>query len=59
MNNKFVTGDVVKLISGGPKMTVSKTNVEGAINIVSTIWFDEHENLREAKFTEAFLQKAI
>lgn len=37
MNNEFQIGDVVVLISGGPKMTVSSIQLS---NNVSCMWFD-------------------
>lgn len=73
MANPFVAGDVVSLLSGGPKMTVVKVNpAVAAANTAPPIpakdeslecwWFNEHDGtstLGKAEFpTAAFAPKA-
>lgn len=54
----FSRGDLVKLKSGGPLMTVD-TDETGASSIprVGTVWFDKNEELQNGKFAEASLEK--
>lgn len=40
MNKKLVKGDVVRLKSGGPEMTIAFTKKNGAVDIVASCsWF--------------------
>lgn len=57
----FVKGDVVKLKSGGPKMTVSMTGdfsfTTGIENGVQCVWF-EGDKAHDKVFDVAVLEKA-
>lgn len=46
---KLKIGDVVKLKSGSPDMTVGQINIVGAPDYVSCSWFDEGK-IQKAKF---------
>ena len=52
-DQKFKTGDVVKLKSGGPIMTV--TNVAGT-DAVNCVWFDNNNKESSGKYPEAALE---
>lgn len=39
-NVKLVVGSVVKLVSGGPWMTVTKDRPEAGSKFIETAWFD-------------------
>ncbi|KKL38602.1 hypothetical protein WR30_11120 [Burkholderia contaminans FFH2055] len=58
----FVKGDVVKLKSGGPKMTVSSTGdfsfTAGIQDGVQCVWF-EGDKPHDKVFDGAVLEKAI
>jgi uncharacterized protein YodC (DUF2158 family) len=47
--HKYKVGDIVKLKSGGPKMTVE--SVEGG-NTYLCQWFDKEDRLERGKFPE-------
>jgi uncharacterized protein YodC (DUF2158 family) len=62
MNEKIEVGDVVKLKTGGPKMTVSNIGPNPVTTSVYCVWFqgDEHEgwgSLEGAWFSEGILVK--
>lgn len=48
------TGDVVRLKSGGPRMTVD--SVEGNA-VVGVTWFPSHSEMKEARFQSETLEK--
>ena len=48
---KFSVGDVVILKSGGPDMTIIKTEGLGE-KCVECKWFDEHNKLHKEKFSK-------
>ena len=48
MINEFSVGDTVRLISGGPLMTVNEYNEEK--DLVDCIWFNIDENVCTATF---------
>ena len=48
MENEFEIGDTVRLISGGPLMTVNEYNKEK--NWVDCIWFNAEDNKCESTF---------
>lgn len=52
--DKFPFGAVVRLVSGGPKMTVAFPSRENTGNIVC-LWFTKHGDLREGEFPQASL----
>ena len=60
-NQVFVGGTVVRLNSGGPKMTVvDYGNYDyGDTNSYKCRWFDDKHKLVEGLFTEAELQPAV
>ena len=54
----FKAGDVVKLKSGGPKMTIEKigaTSSANEENVAHCVWFDKDEQMKDGKFTLASL----
>lgn len=51
---KFVTGDIVRLKSGGPWMTVVKDRPEAGSKFVGAAWFDS-----SALSTELFPKDAL
>jgi uncharacterized protein YodC (DUF2158 family) len=53
MSDQFEVGDVVKLKSGGEKMTIEEIEDDG---YVSCVWFEGSQVQRET-FTAATLQK--
>ena len=56
---KFSTGDVVRLKSGGPKMTIvgyGKYGMAAVSESYKCKWFDEKNKLVEDVFTEAELE---
>lgn len=53
MSDEFEIGDVVKLKSGGEKMTIEEIDGEG---YVSCVWFEGTQPQRSS-FTAATLQK--
>ena len=50
----ITSGMVVRLISGGPKMTVRATDGYGRAEV---IWFDKHGVLHESIISKALLTK--
>ena len=54
MAHKFKSGDVVKLKSGGPKMTVAMVTEDDDCAIVHCSWFDKN-SLFEKDFDEDLL----
>jgi len=50
MSTQFKLGDVVQLVSGGPKMTVVDTVSEDEGEAIVCQWFDENE-LKTGTFT--------
>lgn len=56
---KFTRGDVVQLMSGGPRMTVDEYGTFGLAQTegVKCVWFDGNRRLEEA-FDEALLKPA-
>lgn len=55
--SEFQSGDVVKLKSGGPEMTVSHYSVNTA-SVVFCKWFYQNE-VKSDSFEEAMLEKAF
>lgn len=55
MEKRFISGDVVKLKSGGPQMTVKYYNSIGEITVS---WFVESE-LKEASLSDGQLEKVV
>jgi uncharacterized protein YodC (DUF2158 family) len=55
MANQFSLGDVVKLKSGGPKMTVNNSYGDG--RTLSCVWFVGTEQ-KEARFSPEALEPA-
>lgn len=53
MINEFSVGDTVRLISGGPLLTVNEYNEEK--DLVDCIWFNIDENVCTATFKGAVL----
>ncbi|MFZ4799043.1 MAG: DUF2158 domain-containing protein [Bacteroidia bacterium] len=53
MENEFEIGETVRLISGGPLMTVNEYNEEK--DLVDCIWFNIDENICTATFKGAVL----
>ena len=51
--NEFNIGDVVRVLSGGPMMTIQKIDPAGDI---LTVWFDVDNHLRSAYFPAAVLR---
>ncbi|WP_106477407.1 YodC family protein [Phytohalomonas tamaricis] len=47
MKNPYVVGDVVRLKSGGPKMTVTEASFDDS---VAAHWFDSHDILHTGVF---------
>lgn len=54
---KFEIGDVVKLKSGGPNMTVSYLECDSGIVVYSLVWFDSTGTLQGNSFYEIVLEK--
>ncbi len=44
--NELKIGDVVRMRSGGPTMTVKHVDPDGAVHVV---WFDSEDHLQQAK----------
>lgn len=55
-DHKYKMGDVVRLRSGGPNMTVQGYTDLGTGEIVSCQWFDRAEKLQKGNFREDALQ---
>ncbi len=55
---KFKEGDVVQLLSGGPKMTVSGDNDRPHFHVYCT-WFSDNGNINTKLFREGLLRKAL
>jgi uncharacterized protein YodC (DUF2158 family) len=53
MQHKFSVGDRVRLISGGPVMTVFSTGDD----IVLAMWMDEQQHLHRDSFNREVLNK--
>jgi uncharacterized protein YodC (DUF2158 family) len=53
---KFQIGEVVRLISGGPTMTV-KIQPEPTDEYIDTVWFDDAKNLHRDSFSPKTLEK--
>jgi len=51
--NEFNIGDVVRVLSGGPMMTIQKIDHAGDI---LAVWFDVDNHLRSAYFPAAVLR---
>lgn len=58
MAESFKAGDVVRLKSGGPSMTVVHTNVVGLPNGAACTWFDDKNQVQKASFTQDALETA-
>ena len=58
MEQKFKSGDVVTLNSGGPKMTVVKYEPENS-EYVTCQWFDKNQNLEERSFQQDILDEFV
>lgn len=56
MSAKFKTGDVVMVISGGPRMTISELGVSEPYYHECT-WFDKNQNPQREDFPETSLKK--
>lgn len=54
--NPFKEGDVLRLKSGGPKMTVLKVDADGC---VSCKWFDRNGKIHTDSFTSEMVEKFI
>lgn len=48
---EFKIGDIVTLLSGGPKMTVTDVGVEQGLAFVRCRWFDLSLNVQMSAFT--------
>lgn len=50
-------GDVVKLASGGPEMTVEKvySRLDACAGYVNVVWFDEENHVQTAMFPASTL----
>ena len=57
----FYPGDVVKLRSGGPSMTVHSCVIDGksGVLIVKCWWFDTFDRFKEKEFPVIFMDKVI
>ncbi len=55
---KLITGDLVKLKSGGPWMTVTKDKPEQGSKFVQASWFDASE-LRSEVFNKDALEPKV
>ena len=51
---KIQAGDIVQLLSGGPKMTVGRSM---AFNEALCYWIDENGNIKEHKLTKKHCEK--
>lgn len=54
MSERFQVGDVVRLKSGGPKMTVSMIDNDGLVHVK---WFDGEVKVQQNYFASAALEK--
>jgi uncharacterized protein YodC (DUF2158 family) len=54
MENKLNVGDTVRLLSGGPLMTINEVNIEN--NTADCIWFNMDENLCSATFKNSVIE---
>lgn len=54
MENKLNIGDTVRLLSGGPLMTINEVNIEN--NTSECIWFNIDENLCTATFKNVVIE---
>ena len=52
----FKAGDVVRLKSGGPKMTILWIEDEYGVMTASCQWFDSKNELKDAKFRPSSLE---
>lgn len=43
-------GDVVRLVTGGPRMTVNDTGENSVIREAECVWFDEQDVLHRESF---------
>lgn len=59
MEGQFKVGDVVQLKSGGPKMTVVGTEIEGAKVLVTCQWFDGTKLATEVIIAEALREYKV
>lgn len=53
----FKIGDVVRLKSGGPSMTVSYVEELGSISVYNTVWFDSSLHYQAGGFYKDMLEK--
>jgi uncharacterized protein YodC (DUF2158 family) len=56
---EFKPGDVVKLKSGGPKMTIEKIGPRSSDNtevVASCVWFTANEELKDGRFPRETLK---
>ena len=47
---KFKQGDVVKLRSGGPTMTIEELNMTSSIEVATCTWFDKDSAVQQQDF---------
>ena len=58
MGETYKEGDVVQLISGGPRMTVESVDKRDGVVGVTTVWFDHNgESVLSARFVVEVLVK--
>jgi uncharacterized protein YodC (DUF2158 family) len=55
--SEFKLGDIVRLKSGGPPMTVDEIDKKGGTAIIACLWFDEGQ-LEDGEFSPAALVPA-
>ncbi len=61
MSQKFKTGDIVRLKSGGPKMTVANTKTSRdihnpIINVYCAYWDENDQTFRNTVFIEHMIE---
>ena len=58
MEEKFQPGDIVKLKSGGPRMTLGHIGTYSGEEQAKCQWFDDHNKAQEGLFYLTALEKA-